>query len=59
MMTKLTLQEKETGKLWIAVGLRTDSKGYPHFLIYNWHETEDWTWVSAKKFRLIKEDSNE
>lgn len=45
--------DKEKQKIYKVYAIRDDSKGYPHFLIY---DNSQWLYVSAKHFRPLYED---
>ena len=44
------VRSKETGEVYKVYSVKNDKNGYPHFLVYDYHWRDEWSWVSAKHF---------
>lgn len=44
------VRSKKTGEVYKVYSVKNDKNGYPHFLVYDYHWQEEWSWVSAKHF---------
>ena len=52
MISNFKVFDSDNFKTYICYAVKTDSNGYPQFLIY---ENNQWIWSSAKHFKPIKE----
>jgi hypothetical protein len=44
------VRSKETGEVYEVYSVKNDKNDYPHFLVYDYHWRDEWSWVSAEQF---------
>lgn len=46
--------KKDTKQIFLIYDIKNNKNGYPHFLVYNFYNNNEWTWISAKHFQPMR-----